>query len=605
MNESRQSRSFTLSHPPASKLRIKRSKTYTGCWTCRERGIKCDEKRPACMRCLRSSVCCEGYDIKLAWDGDHGEDGKPVKRRTFLAPQNGADLALGSREIHLALAKIDDVPQTRVTVQAGPFAVFPVSELPETPNNDADGTKTDVYDQDHISSAEVSDLRECDAEDIERQGHDRSEDPVVAQCLEKVDRQDHDGDESSMAMMSIKRKILPRISTYLSCATKEERSLFHYWVTFLSGLMIPTQNQDNPFRTIFIPLALGAATSPQESSGNVALLHSIYAVSAFHRAQLSPSDDEHFLALGEKHQKMALGHLRQNLMQPDDSQKEAVLATIITMSSIDVIKGESSSWRIHLAGGSTWLQHMERNGSTQSASTSVLGQIFFCINVLGHSLPQLMDKVEFSLGVPHDAAGLMHLWDETYVLDKLFGITKPVLMGIATTNTVSNPAYEATNEEIEGLDQFIRRNDPDVMLSDLNERYDAITRHHTCAFFCASLIYFERRVRKTSPRWIQRMVQRSLDHLEAIATLETQQQLDVCGLFWPEFVTACEAEAVCDLRDRALRMFAKGRLLGIGNIIAARTVVQEVWRRRDNDPHGSDVAWQDVMADLELDILLM
>lgn len=171
------------------------------------------------------------------------------------------------------------------------------------------------------------------------------------------------------------------------------------------------------------------------------------------------------------------------------------------------------------------------------------------------------------------------------------------------TNTLSEPVYHATQEEIEDLDLFIRRNDPDVLVSDMDEEYDEITRHHTCAFFCASLIYFERRVRKTPPRRIQRLVQRSLDHLSAIDLLETEQKLEVCGLFWPVFITACEADHVGNLRARALHVFEKGTLLGIGNILSARKVAEELWRRRDNDCEGLDITWQSVMADLELDLL--
>lgn len=50
----------------------KRAKTFTGCWTCRSRKVKCDLKRPNCERCEKSGLECGGYDIKLRWS-------KPVK----------------------------------------------------------------------------------------------------------------------------------------------------------------------------------------------------------------------------------------------------------------------------------------------------------------------------------------------------------------------------------------------------------------------------------------------------------------------------------------------------------------------------------------------
>ncbi|SMN22010.1 similar to Saccharomyces cerevisiae YML099C ARG81 Zinc-finger transcription factor of the Zn(2)-Cys(6) binuclear cluster domain type [Maudiozyma saulgeensis] len=52
-----------------SKLPIKskRAKTFTGCWTCRARKVKCDLRRPNCTRCVKSGLECGGYDIKLRW----------------------------------------------------------------------------------------------------------------------------------------------------------------------------------------------------------------------------------------------------------------------------------------------------------------------------------------------------------------------------------------------------------------------------------------------------------------------------------------------------------------------------------------------------------
>ncbi|CCF60824.1 hypothetical protein KAFR_0L02130 [Kazachstania africana CBS 2517] len=49
------------------RSRIQRAKTFTGCWTCRARKVKCDLTRPSCTRCERSGLKCGGYDIKLRW----------------------------------------------------------------------------------------------------------------------------------------------------------------------------------------------------------------------------------------------------------------------------------------------------------------------------------------------------------------------------------------------------------------------------------------------------------------------------------------------------------------------------------------------------------
>jgi hypothetical protein len=40
----------------------KRRRVKTGCLTCRQRRVKCDEGKPTCQRCKAANVYCEGYD---------------------------------------------------------------------------------------------------------------------------------------------------------------------------------------------------------------------------------------------------------------------------------------------------------------------------------------------------------------------------------------------------------------------------------------------------------------------------------------------------------------------------------------------------------------
>lgn len=49
------------------KQRKSSSKTFTGCFTCRSRKIRCDLERPFCRNCRKGQLVCSGYDIKLRW----------------------------------------------------------------------------------------------------------------------------------------------------------------------------------------------------------------------------------------------------------------------------------------------------------------------------------------------------------------------------------------------------------------------------------------------------------------------------------------------------------------------------------------------------------
>ena len=51
-------------------------RSTTGCWTCRIRRKKCDEKREQCMTCLSLRLHCDGYGAKPYW-----MDGGPLEKQ--------------------------------------------------------------------------------------------------------------------------------------------------------------------------------------------------------------------------------------------------------------------------------------------------------------------------------------------------------------------------------------------------------------------------------------------------------------------------------------------------------------------------------------------
>ena len=58
-----------------------------GCWTCRERHKKCDERRPYCNVCEKSGRACAGYGVRLAWATS--SDGGSATDSGFLQPGRG------------------------------------------------------------------------------------------------------------------------------------------------------------------------------------------------------------------------------------------------------------------------------------------------------------------------------------------------------------------------------------------------------------------------------------------------------------------------------------------------------------------------------------
>lgn len=72
--------------PPAKKI----TRSRTGCWTCRERRKKCDEKRPSCTPCIRKSLKCSGYGPRLKWGNGVASRGYLTGSTIPVQPKDGS-----------------------------------------------------------------------------------------------------------------------------------------------------------------------------------------------------------------------------------------------------------------------------------------------------------------------------------------------------------------------------------------------------------------------------------------------------------------------------------------------------------------------------------
>ena len=60
--------SSTKGAPFPRRYRPRFSRTKGGCWNCRRRRKRCDEKRPTCTACLRNQLCCTRPEPELEPD---------------------------------------------------------------------------------------------------------------------------------------------------------------------------------------------------------------------------------------------------------------------------------------------------------------------------------------------------------------------------------------------------------------------------------------------------------------------------------------------------------------------------------------------------------
>ncbi|KAJ5454892.1 uncharacterized protein N7458_005848 [Penicillium daleae] len=672
-----------------SRKPVKRSKTFTGCWTCRSRGVKCDEGKPICSRCEKGLFTCAGYGVKLIWPGDGAEGAISVQRRLLSRMQHEAP-TLSDQALDLFLESLD----SSVTDQefCGPFSVFRLSwstiSEPDTSSKKAsDDIQLSICVHEDTSpiqnleadDASISFLFEQDANppNIEGYIHGTPEEMIFDDlrlllgtdssssrvALGSESYQDagmllalydsrpgtlqalltdhtrlhisHSDDWSPLdtdAAQNVETP-LPALESDFSLedyiiqiemadflhpiippGTSEERQLMHYWVTYLSNLMVSVESPDNPYRTLWVPIALYSSVQGHEVPGHAALLHAIYAISAFNQVQRSSTGRESLSITATKHYQLSLGYLRKALTEDRGSQREAILATISTMSFIEVINGNSSTWRDHLKGGREWLRSFERT-KWNGPSTSILYQLFLCAEALGSSLSSMASNArsgnfvnicdeEYTHNCVFGVTSL--LLESEYCLDRYFGITLPILEAIIHITHLSVRPRRPSMVELEGLEVKIRLNKPTPSHSNT---FAASGKHiamdYARVFYYACYIHFKHTLLRVHSRNLQDLVRQSLKHLEAIEIHEATSRN--CGLLWPIFIIACEADEK-ESRITVSKWFMKGQSVGVANVTSAAKVVVEVWRRRDVAKGcGMDdfVCWGNVMAEMGLDVLLL
>lgn len=113
---------------PATK---RKSKTFTGCWTCRARRVKCDEAQPVCNRCAHSRLICEGYGVRLVWKGaQRREPGSSSLFRTLIELDSSV-AGTSLDDMNDMLHQCCNTTAGHDTQSFGPFSVFSV--VPSTP----------------------------------------------------------------------------------------------------------------------------------------------------------------------------------------------------------------------------------------------------------------------------------------------------------------------------------------------------------------------------------------------------------------------------------------------------------------------------------------
>lgn len=557
---------------------------------------------------MKGGFECQGYGIKLVWIDPDTQEREQNIRRVIGAPAvYDDDSKFMQVDVNQALDAIENLSLETDELFAGPFSVFAVPRdqgiagaFPPEPAAFCGSIKDENAPALPINPPE--DRAEDDAEEeietivspfINNPSTPSSYDDFFTPTSSAIM-------ELSQGSDSVDIPLPPLTTRHLDLLPRpaEQRALIHHWTNFVAWHLVPVDRPDNLFRSVFTPMALAGLNSPSnQSNGQIALFHALCATSAFSRGQLLNGDMKTQM-LAMKHYHLAVMHLRHSLANIKenmslDTQRGPILATITMFSAMDMITGRSSEWRTHLQGGASWLATIEGNVWDRDKSSSMVYQGYLAIAALCNiNLPSTVDVEADDF-----------LDRKNYVLDRFFGLTRPILKHIVLMNSLIKRTAESPSQEVlDELEIQLYTETPEGLdLEGLDPMSQSLTRHHAYVFYYASLIYFQRTVRRRPPEFVQEIVQCAVKHLEEIEALGGDTI--GCTLVWPPFVVASEC-LTTDLQERMLAWYMLKRRHGFMNLEISKDIAKELWRRRQHAEPGEDIHWQDVLKDLKMDIVL-
>ncbi|KAK2769638.1 component of the argr regulatory complex [Colletotrichum kahawae] len=409
------------SNPPSRK----RTKTFTGCWTCRGRKVNCDEIRPHCRECRARNLQCGGYGIRLQW----------------LSPDTGVPTRKGSLGLEPTTEAIDSFDAASSCSENGhlhvqSFGVFMADRAAETnalvrdeetmPNGHFEthiGNQTPGSDLDHHHSPphavtsqtlngfaspstseaavawELCNLHERQAHMPSGVTHGRStfsdgasEDKLLRQNNAKFSQIQRSSPQYQRHHTEI---ILPR-SPPMSVFPSQDRFLMHHYVHTVVNIFCVIDNAKSPWKTIHIPRAIqgigemdvmGSTSRVRSALRNALLSISAFFLANVRASESHPNEAVKWVEEAMQYRYNAIGLLKQavesDLYSGGRPKYKEYLATMLSMITINIMSGDTSACAVHLDGAKQLISHNKK--SRVSGKTRALHRIYFYLRAIYES----------------------------------------------------------------------------------------------------------------------------------------------------------------------------------------------------------------------------
>ncbi|ESZ93463.1 hypothetical protein SBOR_6170 [Sclerotinia borealis F-4128] len=555
--------------------KVPKKRSRAGCIHCKEKKKKCNEERPRCDRCTERGLQC-GYEAV-----------KPRKRRR----PSYAESALS----HDGDSPNFDCERDAETVQN---MWEETSEYPLSATSEHSTYNWRSFHEDENDVEEIIRLEPYASSPAGTLVRTRSPYPDLAM----------------IAPSPVGSPLLEFNSpAFLEFAEKRNRrALVDHFCNTLSHLIVFKEDTGNPFRQLILPLS--HASSP--------VLNAIFALSSAHMEYRGVENEEKSLDFHNK----ALQGLAKLIQQHDQANHEEILGAIMLLVYYEVLvqRGNSSIVHGHLKGAMTIMDSrpqkptptrlfLERAfrfydvitalslGTPPNTTTQPIASPFpFPIAPNETSRNSPLDSVDTLLGLSTELWPIIHRL--SHLLSYKSSLQAATEDGQLSKASVLRTELESTSHAIEMAltnwkPSFVATGPSspkdDDMTEDTSSKCPEDARMQTIlnnaeAYRHSAFIYLYRTIHShpRSNTLVQKHTKLSLIACANVVDLAEQcRDGPMSALLWPLFVAACEAEAETD-RELATKAFGRTeRRQGMQNIMRAWEVVQEVWRRADEDQY--------------------
>ncbi|KAF4119431.1 hypothetical protein GMORB2_4773 [Geosmithia morbida] len=631
--------------PPKPKPR---AKTFTGCWTCRARKVKCDLARPHCSRCDKARVECRGYGLPLYWVMQDELSVPAFKRQARSLPLGNPHWPPASVHGDVVDDCLRDIEQLVERMPrpdgfwSGPFGVFRL-----------DGEVTAATVPPSGIAEEVLPL----PAGLELMlASRRSDTPSTVTAGNAGSIDDYDEDLDGAVPRQPSTDILPLVAWPFEADARTDT--------------LPVLHARNAYSTIYANEALAVARRmslrPDPASGpvqdhgwdsKVALMYSLLASSSVHMSGgRRSSDGTH--AISRSFRVHAVSHLRKALgslsvasrgegydgrRRGQDgtaittapphvpAQLEAVLKVMLTLVTADIMDGHMDEFWIHLDATRALVRCLQHRVPPGSSGEHLVNIARF-LRIISDSTDVTLAPVAWT--TPSREAGFV---GGGRSLEYTYGITARLALLLSRAGRLARSAayYYATPTGRAAELPLAFTQACDALLADLTAWHisqetlpsfsesDDVTgllaAKHIHAFAGSIQIYLYARVvspavaAATSPSaaWpssASRLLLGSrmtalghavVGHLADIEAIKARTgyaaDTPTATITWPGFIASCQAGRDPALRAAWTKWWRQMVGYGIGNIHDLWSVVQQAWALDESEPSELDVPWAAVL----------